>query len=126
MKYRSRILVADDNEEVLAMIDLLLNMLGYRVLQARNGLEAVDIYRSHSEEISMVILDVVMPSMGGIDASKQIRQMNPDARILFLTGYNPDDNAGEGQLRAETVVMKPFKVTAFSQKISEIMGREAQ
>jgi len=120
------ILIADDNDEVLAMIDLLLNKLGYRVLQAKNGLEAVEIYRSQSKEISMVVLDVVMPLMGGVDASKQIRQMNPDARILFLTGYNPDNNAGEGELRTEAVVMKPFKVNAFSQKISEIMSCPAQ
>jgi len=120
------ILVADDNEKVLAMIDMLLSKLGYRVLQAKNGLEAVDIYRRQGEEIAMVVLDVVMPSMGGIDASKQIRQMNPDARILFLTGYNPDDNAGEGELRAEVVVMKPFKVATFSQKISKMMSRLGQ
>ncbi len=116
------ILVADDNDEVLAVVDLLLNELGYRVLQAKNGLEAVEIYRDRGEEISMVVLDVVMPKMGGIDASKQVRSINPSARILFMTGYDPDNSAEGGALRSEAVIMKPFKVDQFSRKISEIMG----
>lgn len=118
------ILVADDNDEVLAMVNLLLNRLGYRVLQAHNGSEAIELYRDHGDDISMVILDVVMPKMGGIGASREIRRMNSSARVLFMSGYDPDNSVEEGELESEAVIMKPFKVEHFSRKIADIMGED--
>lgn len=116
------ILIADDNDNVLDMLTSLLENLGYRVLRAHDGQEAVSLYRRESSEISLVILDVVMPGMGGIGASEEIRRIDPAARLLFLTGYDPDQNTDEADLDAEEIIMKPFNVSDFSRRINELLS----
>jgi len=109
------ILIADDNENVLQVTAQLLTNLGYKVLQATDGGEAVKLYGQHSERIGLVLLDIVMPQMGGGEAAKLIRQTNPAVKIIYLTGYDPDASTISG-LNAP-IIMKPFNVTEFSHRI---------
>jgi len=82
------ILLADDNDMLLAMTKELLQSLQYQVLTARDGLEASEMFKAHVSEIHLVILDVVMPEMGGIDAARVIRDLSPTVPIIFSTGYD--------------------------------------
>jgi len=81
------VLVAEDNEAVLRVITWALEREGYTVVGTRTGSEALAKYRKRPDEIDLVLADVVMPHMGGIELMEQIRQIRPDAKLLYISGY---------------------------------------
>ena len=117
------VLLADDNQAVLKIVQAVLERLGYKVIQATDGEQAVALYREHRAEIGLVILDVVMPRMGGIEASKAIRALDAEAKIMFMTGYDPSQQFNTEDMAAEEVVLKPFKVSALSQLVKSVLER---
>ncbi len=113
------ILLVDDNEVVLDVGKLLLEGLNYIVLTAKDGQEAVETYRASKDVIDLLVLDVVMPKMGGVEALRVIRQESPTVKAIFCTGYdklNADDNAS-----SEAVITKPFYVNELSQMLRSIL-----
>ncbi|MBU0492251.1 MAG: response regulator, partial [Chloroflexi bacterium] len=88
------ILLAEDQETVRQMGQRLLEALGYRVLVATNGREALDLYRS-AERVDLVLTDLVMPEMGGLELIRQLREIAPDLRILVTTGYEVAEDLAE-------------------------------
>ena len=92
--------------------DLVVEMLeqfGFRTLSARDGLEAVRIYREAWREISLVILDMIMPKLGGKDTFEQMKKVNPGVRALLSTGFSADHairdflDEGYGHLHSEAL-----------------------
>jgi CheY-like chemotaxis protein len=81
------ILVADDEEEVRKVAGRMLESLGFGVLGARDGREAVETFRVLGDRITAVLLDFVMPDLNGAEVFTQLRRLRPDARILLISGY---------------------------------------
>ena len=81
------VLVADDDELIRRMTERLLKGSGYEVLMAHDGREAVRLFAEHKANIKLVVLDIVMPEMGGRVASERIRALSPDVQFLFTSGY---------------------------------------
>ncbi len=112
------LLLVDDEPSVVSSGRDVLESLGYRVLTAADGVEAVERYESEKNNIDLTILDVVMPKMGGIDAAKEIRKRNARAKIIFATGYDRthtlrrDDN-----IDSELLIRKPFTTARISKMI---------
>ena len=112
------ILLVDDNEVVLEVGKELLEGLNYRVLTAIDGLEAIKVYREHQDQIDLLLLDVVMPRLGGMEALKEIRRISPDVKAIFATGYNKVSAMGESdEFRAEKVLAKPLVISELSQAL---------
>lgn len=107
---RERILVADDEEFVRLAIKAILSFGGYDVAQAQDGAEAVETYRAASPRFDLVVLDMHMPRLDGRGALLRIRQADPDARIVLLSGAL-DEPASEGVTELEGVAFlhKPFE-----------------
>jgi len=82
------ILVVEDNDQVRDLASLILAGAGYTVFEARDGEEGIRLYMEHAHEIDLVIMDVVMPKLGGRDAAERIREQHPDAPIIFTSGYS--------------------------------------
>ncbi|MBE0586381.1 MAG: PAS domain S-box protein [Desulfofustis sp.] len=82
------ILVAEDEEMVLKLTATILEGAGYRVLVGHDGEEAVQQFKTHADEIDMVLLDVVMPKLGGFSAYEQIKEIRPKVRAIFTSGYS--------------------------------------
>ncbi len=101
------ILLADDEEQVRDTTAAVLESLGYRVLTARDGRDALDVFISRKQDIAVALLDVVMPRMSGPDAAARIRQANPQVKVIFATGYDERDLAGTA---GETVLAKPYDI----------------
>jgi CheY-like chemotaxis protein len=89
-KERCRILVVDDEEMVLEATRDMLVELGYEVVTARDGPEAIDCYRSRRDEIDLVIIDLVMPKMSGRDCLRALKEIDPNVRAIAATGYGLD------------------------------------
>jgi len=112
------ILVVDDDSFVVQSTTEILETLGYQVHSAGNGNEAVELYRAQQKHINLVILDLVMPGMGGKSAAKMIRKINPLAKIIFATGYDPDSSISfELSDADETTLLKPFTAQELSKAV---------
>ncbi len=113
------ILVADDEEIVREMTCDTLKVLGYQVITAKDGEEAVALFSEHQSntslaDINLVILDVIMPKLGGIDAATAMRTIQKETPILFMTGYSEDSSLGNWGKADENIIMKPFTIQNFS------------
>lgn len=112
------ILVVDDDAFVLEIAREVLEDLGYQVLEACNGLEAVDVFTENQDKISLVITDVVMPKLGGIKAAEQIREIRPDMKIIFATGYDKSATLPSKVLASGSrILSKPYDIELMSQMI---------
>ncbi|TLS77118.1 PAS domain S-box protein [Mariprofundus erugo] len=114
------ILLADDEQHIRETGKEVLEEMGYRVMIAAHGREAVELYSAHASTIALCIFDLVMPVMGGHEAAIAIRTINPHARIIFATGYDKSILAGMGD---ETIISKPFTIEAISQLIAQKLNR---
>ena len=81
------ILLVDDNEAVWDVLIESLQGLGYSVILAENGLDTVEIYKANPKEIDLVILDMIMPKMGGHSTFFQLKACDPDVKVLLISGY---------------------------------------
>jgi len=114
------ILLVDDDSELLESNSALLTHLGYRVMTAGNGMEALRLYSEHGDTIALVLMDVVMPVLGGVSAAERIRGLNHDARIIFVSGYDPDQNETcELMPERQQMLNKPLDVVVLSMAIAK-------
>jgi len=119
------ILVAEDDEEVRNLSRSLLEECGHSVIVAVNGADAVETFSAHSDSISLVILDVVMPKMNGMQTFEAIRKMQPDVRVLFMSGYAAEIVRAKGVLDNDLDFLeKPIIPKTFLQKVREILDRK--
>ncbi len=106
---KETILIVDDEEDIRLIIRAALGYRGYQTVEAANGLEAVKAYTSSSQPIDLVLMDLDMPVLNGWDALMQIRQRNPEARIILLTGSIIEEEMRKAvQLGADGFFEKPF------------------
>jgi len=110
------ILLVDDDVCIVETGQEVLEALGYRVLIAMNGQQAVDMFTARRNEIALVILDVVMPLMSGGKAAQLMRRISPQVNIIFSTGYDKNTHT---ELAAEVVLGKPFSIAEMSHLIRQ-------
>lgn len=110
------ILLVEDEPAIRQLMARVLVSEGFRVLEARHGLEAADVFRDHGDAIDLLITDVRMPFVSGTDLIDELRRLRPSLRVLFVTGYPDDRTASECQL------VKPFTRDAFLTTIHEILS----
>lgn len=118
------ILVADDEQDVLSMCHAILSRAGYKVLTAANGIEALEIYRKHTDDISLVILDKMMPVMGGVTCLQQLLKINPDVSVIMATGLlseQPDDVLKTGSVG---LLEKPYSVQSLLNAVRNTLDGE--
>ncbi len=118
------VLVVDDEDEVLEIAKELLEAMGYRVISAKDGKGAVEVYKKNRDDINIVVLDMVMPNMGGGEAYDRMKEINPDIKVLLSSGFSIDGEATEIMERGcDGFIQKPFKMKDFSEKIMEILNK---
>lgn len=114
------ILLVDDNEDILEMSTELLESLDYHVLQATDGLEAIETFKNHQHAIHLVITDIVMPKLGGAEAITEMRKIRPDIKAIFTTGYDKDTAQTQSMIHEDdTILSKPYDIEEFSQLIQQ-------
>jgi signal transduction histidine kinase len=122
LKGKEGILLVDDEDVIIDVGHEILKTLGYEVHVARSGREAIDAYDANQDKIDMVILDMVMPDMGGGEAYDTLKRINPDIKVLLSSGYSLNGQAAEILRRGcDGFIQKPFNVTQLSQKLREIL-----
>lgn len=118
------VLVADDESMVLEVAEQYLETLGYNVITAGGGIEAADIYREKKDNIDLVILDLIMPDMGGGDVYNLIKTINPDAKVILSSGYSFEGQAAEIMERGcNGFIQKPFDIETLSGEIKKVLNK---
>lgn len=122
IKATGTVLIIDDEEVILAVGSELLESIGYKVLTAIDGKEAIEIYKNNMDKIDIVLLDMIMPDMGGGKVFDAIKKINPDAKVLLISGYSLDNQVAEILNRGcDGFIQKPFNSNELSVKIKEIL-----
>ena len=117
------ILLVDDEKMIINVAEEMIRALGYDVVTANNGPEALDTYRDQKGRIDMVILDLVMPGMGGGETFDQLKIVDANVRVLLASGYSINGQASTIMKRGcSGFIQKPFSIQELSQKISEIIA----
>jgi CheY-like chemotaxis protein len=120
---KGTILVVDDEELVLDVEVTLLRRIGYNTLMARNSREACQLFKDNSEQIDLVILDMIMPDENGATTYKCLKSINSDVKVLISTGYLKDSKVEEILNDSQNeLIMKPFKLGEFANKIDTVLS----
>jgi len=105
----THILLVDDNNLVRETCSELLHSLGYKVTLARDGQEAIEIFDKHDDTFKLIIMDMIMPRLGGLDAARAIRQKNSNIPIIFATGYDQSISIQDAKkFKHSILISKPF------------------
>jgi len=122
LKGKETILLVDDEEVVINVSRMILEALGYKVLLARSGPEAIEVYKAKKEEIDLAILDMIMPGMGGENTIDILKTINPELKVILSSGYSLNGQATRIMERGcQGFIQKPFGARELSQKVREVL-----
>jgi CheY-like chemotaxis protein len=120
------ILLVDDEDLILNVGKALLENLGYKVIVAKGGEQAIEYMKKKGNQVALVILDMVMPKMDGGMTFDQIRELYPSVPVILSSGYSLDGQATQIMQRGcNGFLQKPFGLSELSQKIRKTLGGEA-
>ncbi len=117
------ILLVDDDDMVLEIGKEMMEHLGFKVLTAIDGREAIKVFEQHQDEIDVVLLDLIMPHMDGNEAFRELRRIRPDLKVFLTSGYNEQEIheqfSGKG---LAGFIQKPYQVKTLAAKLREVLG----
>ncbi len=121
---RGTVLIVDDESESLQAEEAMLQRLGYDVLRAGSGPEAIQIFKKHRDRIDLVTLDLIMPGMGGRETFEKLRGIDPAVKVLFISGYGINHDIEEiAQDDLSGFLEKPFNIVKLSQKVIDFIPK---
>jgi len=124
LKGKETVLLVDDEHMVINVGKEMLTALSYKVMIAANGEEAVKIYEKNRDKIDIVVLDLIMPDMGGGEVYDRIKEMNPKVKVLLSSGYSIDGQANEILIRGcDGFIQKPFNIKELSASLRDILEK---
>jgi CheY-like chemotaxis protein len=125
LKGDETVLLVDDEDMIIDVSERLLGKLGYKVLIARSGKDAIKIFKAKKDFIDMIILDIIMHDMSGGDIYDKLKEINPAIKVLLSSGYSINDQTtGILERGCDGFIQKPFNVRDLSQKIREILDKD--
>ena len=121
-KGKGTILIIDDEEVVLDTSRLALEHLGYKVLTANTGMEAISIVETAGEDIDLAILDIGLPDIMGDSVCRKIQELRPTIKVVVSTGYMVEDITEDVKIKVQGFIQKPFSMSEMAMKLKEVLG----
>jgi two-component system cell cycle sensor histidine kinase/response regulator CckA len=118
------ILLAEDEDSVRAIICTVLRRQGYRVLEASSGRAACDIFDRQGSQVDLLLTDVVMPEMNGPALAQRLVALQPQLRVLFISGYSEISPLDPSNPNI-SFLSKPFQASALAGKVRQVLSRHA-
>ena len=115
------VLLVEDQENVRRYVALVLDGLGYRVLEADSGAQAMSLAASHSADIDLLLTDVVMPGMTGPSLAQHLKRQFPKVRVLYMSGYNDVADRHGVVESGGAYLQKPFGADVLARKVREVL-----
>jgi two-component system cell cycle sensor histidine kinase/response regulator CckA len=124
LRGKGTILLVDDNPAVLEVGGMMLQRLGYDLIEARSGKEAMALFKENQNTIDLVILDMIMPDVGGGPTFDELKRIDPKVKVLLSSGYSREGQANEIMVRGcQGFIQKPFTLEELSQKTMEVINQ---
>ena len=124
MKFMKTILVAEDESAIREFITINLRLAGYEIIEASDGLQAIEKFNSNSHKIDIAVLDIMMPGCDGIEVCKHIRSRNLQTGIIFLTAKTQEHDKVSGLISgADDYITKPFSTTELMARVETLYRR---
>jgi PAS domain S-box-containing protein len=121
---KETILLVDDEEGIIGVVKEMLEALGYQVLTAASGRGAVDVYERNKSKIDLVILDMIMPEMGGGETFDRLKEINPEIKVVLASGYSINGEASGIMARGcKGFIQKPARIAELSQRVRNVLGK---
>ena len=118
------ILLVEDDDAVRAVTRRALSRFGYSVLTAEGGQEAIRIAEEHPEAIKLLLTDIMMPGMNGVEVAAQVGEIRPGIRVFYMSGYADQDLVRQGLLTPGTrFLQKPFTPQELADRVRDILDR---
>ena len=120
------ILLVEDEDMLRGLIRELLEIKGYLVLEASQGVEALELFKKSQEPVDLVLTDVVMPHMSGSELVERLRKERPALRVIFMSGYTGANNAAihkSLEMPGVAFLQKPFRLNALISQVEELLLR---
>ncbi len=124
-KSKLKILIVDDEEFLRILLADLIGELGHEVIQTGNGIEAIKIYKNMKDEIDLVILDIIMPFMDGLEVFKELKQIKNDIKVIFTSGFSADERIMMNLIATEPnvrYIQKPYQLSEIETAIKSLFG----
>ncbi len=118
---KGTILLADDEEMVLDIGVQMLKRLGYNVIPVDSGLKAIETFEAKKDAIDIIILDMVMPDLGGAEVVDAIKDIDPNSKIMLSSGYGKDSKVNDIMQNCHGFIQKPFSLQELSTSLQSIM-----
>jgi two-component system, cell cycle sensor histidine kinase and response regulator CckA len=121
------VLLVEDEKALLDMMQLLLEAKGYKVFTAQNGRAAVEIFKQHKEEIALVLTDLGLPEITGMDVFEKLKEVVPDVRVIFASGFfEPVVKSELSEAGAKGFVQKPYSPNEILQRFREVLDEKKE
>jgi PAS domain S-box-containing protein len=121
---KGTILVVDDEESVREFLAAAMSRAGYSVMTARDGREAMTIWEEHRSQISLILLDVVMPVMGAAEMLAELKSQSPETKVLLTSGYNEEEAKRlSGTYPATRFIQKPYSAQKLLFTVEKMIGK---
>jgi signal transduction histidine kinase/ActR/RegA family two-component response regulator len=120
------ILVVEDEAAVRELTCEFLRVSGYSVLEAQNGMEALEVFSRLSGPIHLVLSDMVMPKMGGAELASRLGKLHPETKVVLMSGYSDYSSGPRGQISPQTLILqKPFSRPSLVEKVREALAKDS-
>jgi len=120
------ILVVEDKQQVRGVILDTLEHLGYAVLEASDGTHALEVAAAHTGPIDLLLADIVMPGMHGDEVARRLKEIRPEAKVLFMSGYTKKSAADDlVSSSGASFIAKPFSLPELTEKLRSIFGGDS-
>ena len=116
------VLLAEDDQSVRRLVSTELGRRGFTVIAAEDGRAALEMFTTHKDSVDVIVTDVVMPRMNGVDLAKAVEIMRPGVKILFISGHPERSGAGLNPTGATNLLMKPFTADTLATRIKELIA----
>jgi DNA-binding NtrC family response regulator len=120
------ILIVEDQSELRALLRTVLQRNGYTVLEAADGKLALDAFQKHAADISLVVTDMVMPEMGGVDLGTHLRARYADLKILYISGYTDTLLPRQSIPNGAAFLQKPFTPDVLARKVRDVLDGRSE
>ena len=122
-KDKETVLLIDDDDMVTDVAAQILNNSGYGVISAKNGKDAIEVYKANQDRIDMAVLDMILPDMSGMDTYEKLKEINPGIKVLLASGYEIDSQASNIMERGcDGFIQKPFNMSELIKTIGDILA----
>jgi PAS domain S-box-containing protein len=121
------VLIVDDEEALCAVVEQMLDHMGFSVLTASNGQEALKVFDQHANEIVCVLLDLTMPHMDGVEAFNAMRRLEHDVTVILCSGYNEQEATQRfGRKGLAGFIQKPYEMAVLREKLKEVLRTKSE